>query len=124
MSGRTPIPGRAPSGRAPGWVPGAHKSRPEAQSRRGKRSGERGAYRGDTENGAHSKESVPQYRTRALWGNAVRVGGTTIFHERPAQEVIMVSLPPNHNIPPLSLFSPGKYPFQSPSCSRCRNCVH
>ena len=61
-----PSPGRGPLGRAPGWVPGAHKSRLEAQGRRGKRPGERAPTGGDTEIGARSKKSVPQYIIRGF----------------------------------------------------------
>ena len=67
----TPTPGRAPQGRAPGWVPGAHQSRPEAQGRRGKRAGERALQWGDH----WQYESAPQYIKRGISGR--KRAGTT-----------------------------------------------
>ena len=51
-----PSPGRAPWGRAPGWVPGAHQSRPEAQGRREKEWAKGRLQGGTTDKGVHSNE--------------------------------------------------------------------
>ena len=68
-SGWTLIPGEGPLGRAPGWVPGAHQSRPEAQGRR-KRGEQKGAYRGGPQTTEYTatREGVSQYRKRGIVG--------------------------------------------------------
>ena len=80
-----PSPGRGPWGRAPGWVPGAHKSRPGAQDRRGEKAGKRDAYRGiHGSRGAQQRDCTAVQNT-GFFGvqegetNAARVGGTAIF---------------------------------------------
>ena len=79
-----PSPGRGPQGRAPGWVPGAHQSRPEAQGRR-----EKGWAKGRVQGGgartrgAQQRERVIAVQKAGYCGaqevgiNAGQTGGTT-----------------------------------------------